>query len=637
MVKVLSLFSGIGADNQALTNIGIKHITTMCEIDKYAVQTYNMIHGTTPNLGDITKVDVDTLKEGQFELVVYSFPCQSISIAGKQEGLAKGSGTESSLLWECEKIIRKVKPKYLLMENVAALVSDKFMPYFQKWLDTLDDLGYTNYWQILNAKNYGIPQNRERVFCVSILGTHYPYQFPQPVPLKLRLKDMLEKDVEEKYYLSDKMVTFLVKNNDKQKERGNGFRFLPQKSEQAEICNSITTQCGGRPTDTFIEQEHPDLQQVGTLDIKGQDSIKRVYSPNGISPTITTCEGGNRQPKIQEEQGIEVVGMLDNKNFDMHRRVYSPNGNCPCITAHGADHVHKIIEEDKPQERFFQQAFETLAENDCDAGDTIDAYNKKVNKTGVCPTITTRPEGFKTAILPVVENKKEEEPKIDRIGGLYGQATRWGVYNKEGISPTIVASMGMGGGHVPMVEEPMICASRGRYTEQGITEQQLELNKEGTSNTITTVEKDNYVLEPKITIDKEVKPSVAKNFEREKEEILKSDKEIYQAQCDSGWQDNKIGLKVSPTIRANNSDTFALDKQYRIRKLTPRECFRLMGFKDEQFDKIKDVSNAQLYKQAGNSIVVNVLEAIFRQLFLADHTGQKQIEHTKTFKQMDLF
>lgn len=555
MFKVLEGFSGIGAQTQALKNIGIEHTSCQCEIDKYAVQTYNMIHGNTPNLGDITKVDVDTLKEGQFDLFTYSFPCQSVSIAGKQEGLAKGSGTESSLLWECEKIIRKVKPKYLLMENVAALVSDKFMPYFQKWLDTLDDLGYTNYWQILNAKNYGIPQNRERVFCVSILGTHYPYQFPQPVPLKLRLKDMLEKDVEEKYYLSDKMVTFLVKNNDKQKERGNGFRFQPQKSEQAEICNSITTRCGGRPTDTFIEQEHPDLQQVGTLDIKGQDSIKRVYSPNGISPTITTCEGGNRQPKIQE---------------------------------------------DIPQERFFQQAFETLAENDCEAGDTIDAYNKKVNKTGVCPTITTRPEGFKTAILPVVENKKEEEP--------------------------------------------MICASRGRNpnnpsdrTVGAPTEQRIEINKNGLCNTLTTVQKDNYVLEPKITISKDVIPSVAKNFEREKEEILKSDKEIYQAQCESGWQDNKIGLKVSPTIRAQNKATYTLDKQYRIRKLTPRECFRLMGFKDEQFDKIKGISAAQLYKQAGNSIVVNVLEAIFRQLFLADHTGQKQIEHTKTFKQMDLF
>lgn len=285
------------------------------------------------------------------------------------------------------------------------------------------------------------------------------FSFPQPVPLKLRLKDMLEKDVEEKYYLSDKMVTFLVKNNDKQKGRGNGFTFTAQKSNEADVANCIKPQCGSKMTDTFIEE----------------------------------------------------------------------------ATA-------------------------------------FDEQNKYIRNDGCIGTITT-----------------------------------------DGSSPK----------HNNRIIEPMICASRGRYTEQGTTEQQLELNKEGTANTITTVEKDNYVLEPQSEPDVKLVGRVNGDHRE-------------------GYHVNDAEA-IASTVKAQNTchTWYKVEEkthpQYRIRKLTPRECFRLMGFKDEQFDKIKDVSNAQLYKQAGNSIVVNVLEAIFRQLFLADHTGQKQIEHTKTFKQMDLF
>lgn len=165
MIKLLELFGGIGSQTQALKNIGIEHTSTLCEIDKYATISYEQLHGKVENLGDITKVNPKNLVEGQWDLITYSFPCQSVSIAGKQEGLSKDSGTTSSLLWECEKIIRVVKPKYLLMENVANLLSKKFFPEFEKWLNILRDLGYTNYYQILNAKDYGIPQNRESVLC----------------------------------------------------------------------------------------------------------------------------------------------------------------------------------------------------------------------------------------------------------------------------------------------------------------------------------------------------------------------------------------------------------------------------------------------------------------------------------------
>lgn len=199
------------------------------------------------------------------------------------------------------------------------------------------------------------------------------------------------------------------------------------------------------------------------------------------------------------------------------------------------------------------------------------------------------------------------------------------------------------------------------------TEQHLEPNTSGTTNTITSVVKDNYVAEPigggiavktankkgydlakdgdsvdlaypnsttrrgrvghevsktlecgdtmAVVVDSSVKPSVAKNFEREKEQIATTDKEIYQCKCETAWQDNKVGCKVSPSLRSGNDCTYGLTSNYRIRKLTPKECWRLMGFDDSDFEKAEKVnSNSQLYKQAGNSIVVNVLEGILRNL-----------------------
>lgn len=198
-MRVLELFGGYGSQALALENLGIDFTSDLCEIDKYAIQAYNQLHGETFNYGDICKIDETQLP--YYDLITYSSPCQDFSVAGKQEGGEKGSGTRSSLLWECERIIRAVKPKYLLMENVKALTSKKFMPLFEKWLNTLDGLGYKNWWKVLNAKDYGVPQNRERVFVVSILGGGN-YQFPEPILLMKRLKDVLEQNVDEKYYIN---------------------------------------------------------------------------------------------------------------------------------------------------------------------------------------------------------------------------------------------------------------------------------------------------------------------------------------------------------------------------------------------------------------------------------------------------
>ena len=357
MLRVFEAFAGYGSQSIALRNLGIEYeVVAISEIDKYAIKAYEAIHGPTNNLGDICKINPSDIPD--HDLFTYSFPCQDLSVAGKQAGL--GKGTRSGLLYECEKIIEYCRPKYLLLENVKNLVGKKFKPQFEEWLSYLENLGYTNYWQVLNAKNYGVPQNRERVFVVSILGEHKPYEFPKPIPLDKCIADILEDEVDEKYYINKPFN-------------------LVNKGHQAE------------------------------LDIKGMDCIKRVYGTDKISPALTTMQGGLREPKIL---------------------------TLPCIYA-----------------------------------------------------------------------------------------------------------------------------SRGRYIDNSSsegtgkpTEQKFEFNTRGISNTITTVQKDNYLVE----------------------------------------------------------------QTYRIRKLTPRECFRLMGMRDDDIDKIQaaGISNTQQYKMAGNSIVVNVLEAIFKKLFM---------------------
>lgn len=203
-LRVFEAFAGYGSQRMALRNIGCPHIVIgISEIDKYAIKAYNAIHGETKNYGDIAKIDWDDVPD--FDLFTYSFPCTDISNAGKQAGFSEGSGTRSSLLWECQKAIKAKHPKYLLLENVKALVSGKFLPGFRAWSDWLTGEGYTNFVKVLNAKDYGIPQNRERIFVVSILGDAW-FSFPQPMELKLRLKDLLEERVDEKYYLPQEKV-----------------------------------------------------------------------------------------------------------------------------------------------------------------------------------------------------------------------------------------------------------------------------------------------------------------------------------------------------------------------------------------------------------------------------------------------
>ena len=213
MLRVFEAFAGYGSQSIALRNLGIPHeVVAISEIDKYAIKAYEAIHGPTNNLGDICKINPSDIPD--HDLFTYSFPCQDLSVAGKQAGL--GKGTRSGLLYECEKIIEAKKPKYLLLENVKNLVGKKFKAQFDEWLEYLEGLGYTNYWQVLNAKDYGVPQNRERVFVVSILGDHKSYKFADKIPLDKCIADILENEVDEKYYLSeDIQKRFKITNQNK--------------------------------------------------------------------------------------------------------------------------------------------------------------------------------------------------------------------------------------------------------------------------------------------------------------------------------------------------------------------------------------------------------------------------------------
>ncbi len=379
-LKLLELFGGIGACSKALERLGIDYeIVDYVEIDKYAVKSFNAIHNTNFEPQDIKEWDKDV----KVDLIMHGSPCQDFSLAGKQAGGDKDSGTRSSLMYETIRIVEKLKPKYVVWENVKNLLSKKHRHNFDAYLETMGQLGYTNYYQVLNAKDYGIPQNRERVFTVSILGNEN-FEFPPKQELKLKLKDILEDEVDEKYYLSDK-VSKKVQNKFDGIENGVlGGGYIP-----------------------LVSKQLVQVAQIYGTDKEPNPQAGRIYDSEGISPTMDTCGGGNRMPKIMIKNNTKQ-GYLD--------------------------------------------AYE---------GDSV--YTNTSTKRGT-------------------------------------------------------------------VQKDMI-------------------------QTLTT------------------------------------------------FQDKGVVVKDEK----NNN--------LRIRKLTPKECWRLMGFDDEDFEKASKVnSNTQLYKQAGNSIVVNVLEAIFKNL-----------------------
>ena len=336
MINFLSLFSGIGAFEKALDRLGVEYnLVNYCEIDKYASKSYSAIHGVPEslNLGDITKVD--TSKLPRIDMISYGFPCQDISLAGKQKGLFNDDGTQtrSGLFFEALRIIEDTKPKVAIAENVKNLVSKKFNAQFQIVLESLEAAGYNNYWQVLNAKDYGVPQNRERVFIVSIrkdIDTG-EFKFPKSFELELRLKDLLESEVDEKYYLKG-LKDFFIKNSFDMESKGNGFRFSPHVKQNSNCAKTITTNAGSRMDDNFIldgvdsneeffkfdttnkllSKESTDkCLQVADLNHYKNDQMNRVYSPEGIAPTQVVKSGGGRETKITDNLRIRKLTPLE--------------------------------------------------------------------------------------------------------------------------------------------------------------------------------------------------------------------------------------------------------------------------------------------------------------------------------------
>lgn len=502
MIKVFEAFAGYGSQSMALRRLGIDfEVVGISEIDKYAIQAYMAVHGDTPNYGDISKIDWSSVPD--FDFLTYSLPCTDISTAGQQKGLAEGSGTRSSLLWECCKAIEAKRPKYLLMENVKNLVSKKFTPYLKEWLRFLEGQGYSNYTKVLNAKDFGVPQNRERVFMVSILG-EASFHFPKPFTLEKRLKDVLEKDVDESFYLSEKIVRTFLARNEKNKAKGNGFKFEPTMGDV--IASSILTNAGSRDCDNYV-------YVVGSTNPSGHGMNGNVFDSNGLCPTLTTNKGEG--PRILEPKCVAYTR-------DSKGKVISRHLTDIANTVHGST----------------------------GCGGSTDCFVAEPKILG----ISVHPNG-----------RKLEFKGFESISG---------------ISPTL-RSTDYKCPHTVWLKEVVEAAETLKIIANATRKQDCDVT-----------------INPDLSLRPYVKD--------------KAKSGISELQTD---YDESIG---STLISARPNSIYGLTTNYRIRKLTPRECFRLMEVSEKDIDNIQKsgISKTQLYKMAGNSIVVDVLYYIFKKMFV---------------------
>ena len=570
-IKVTELFSGIGSQVAALKRLGVDYeCVGISEIDKYAIKSYEGINGPTHNYGDISKID----RLDYTDLLIYSSPCVDFSLAGKQAGLidTDGKQTRSGLLLEVGRLLmkmsdEKILPKYLLMENVKNLVGKKFKPAFDIWLKALEVIGYNNYWKVLNAKDYGVPQNRERVFVVSIrkdVDTH-GYTFPEPFKLNRRLKDVLETNVDEKYYLKQELVETFV-----------------ERLAKREVSNTI--RCGGAGS---IDQKH-------TWDLVVASTQKNAYkgSTDGSSPCLTAAMGmGGGQ--------IPMIVNCGNKNFSQHTQdsvaepsiVQNPHGYnnggiikgnaAPTMTSNGSYHLNNFVcnepliaasrgrNPDNPLSREAGLPTEQMLE---------------INHSGCSNTLTT-----------VGKDNLVVEPKITVLGNYKPSEHECGrVMGVDGVSPTIKDNHGA----VYSIAEPQIKQlgnvfstktrdnpNQGRvYDENGLSP---ALNCMGGGN------REPCAVEPINACADGTAPALTAHLHKETvNDCTKLDRH-------------------SPALGVKE-----VGSEIRIRKLTPKECWRLMDFTDEEYEAAEKagVSKTQLYKQAGNSIVVSCLAHIFREL-----------------------
>jgi DNA (cytosine-5)-methyltransferase 1 len=466
--------------------------------EKQARTIYNNIKATH-NLVNIQQVkgkDLEITDTDKYTYIMtYSFPCQDLSLAGNRKGMSDTS-TRSGMLWEVERLLGELeeKPQVLLMENVPQVHGEGAKEDFNKWQLRLEELGYKNYWKDLIATDYGIPQTRNRCFMISILGD-YNYTFPKPIPLKLKLKNMLENNVDEKYYLSDKMMEYITSKDDKYKVNENNLNI------NRSIACSKTTREGNTRADTtdYICEELPEnfnikngCKQIYDLNYYNHEQSNRVYSVNYSSPTLRT--------KSDEAGTIKIK--CSNKSLQ-----------------------------------------ETLEQNEIDDTCYIDTYNKRIDKDK-SGTITTG-VSFRNITFLAIKNATQKG---------YLEAT-----DGDGID----------------LAQPNSETRRGRVQKNAI-------------QTLTTQNNLGVCVGTY--------------------QYAKSDKFM------QGKERLQLGKQVSDTLQTTQKEGI-VNNDLKIRKLTPKECFRLMGVKDEDFEKVaKNQSDSSLYHLAGDSIVVNVLMAIFKEM-----------------------
>ena len=349
-IRMVELFAGIGAQASALRRIGVPFTSVVCEIDDKAYKAYCAVHGPTPNLGDITKVE----HLPDCDLVTYSYPCTSVSVAGKREGMKEGSGTASSLLWEVNRLLldakeRNVLPGVLVMENVEAVLFKENRPEFNRFRIGLDRMGYDSSYAVLNAKDFGVPQNRRRIFMVSTLDKGH-FIFPTGWPLTKRLRDVLEDDVPESYYLSDERIAKYQRFADVQTEKGNGFGWHSVDIERERVSGTITTsmvrgnhssvyikKTEGRREDGVIFWPKGDKELVEAHPYDGLKVLPKPHLPGSsgtVQPqqanTLNTSRGCGAATVIPS--AIRVAGDLnDPRRYESANRVHDADGICPAL------------------------------------------------------------------------------------------------------------------------------------------------------------------------------------------------------------------------------------------------------------------------------------------------------------------
>ena len=398
-IRLITLFSGYDSQKLAFDyiNVPVEHYRT-CEFDKYAIQSLNEIHNTNFETKDITKVNANELgivDTNKYEYILtYSFPCTDLSLAGKRAGMDRDSGTRSGLLWEVERLLLECKelgnlPNCLIMENVPQVITANG---WREWNLFLENLEYSNYCQVLNAMDFGIPQHRERAFMVSILGD-YNYTFPRPLKLKTKLKDFLEKEVDKKYYLSDKKLES-ISNWKAQQDP------LKDIDKEKLVSPTLTARGAG--------EEHSGMILINELvynednpscEIRYDEGIRTFK--NGSIGALRTIDGCGDKYIIEKDK-INVIGNYSPSNHDVTRIVH-PEGIAPTVKEnHGS--VTAVIEE----KSLFTDQQEEMITNDGNVkrylnSDIVDefkdgqiadisfpnGYNKGNRVFDNCPTLNT--------------------------------------------------------------------------------------------------------------------------------------------------------------------------------------------------------------------------------------------------------